>query len=98
MKLALLLGLAALVPGASLAQGWKPTQNIEIVVPAGAGGAIDRTGRLIQNLLKEVGVTEVTSSVSNKTGGGHSIGYAYLNQHAEDPHYILVTSTILVTN
>ncbi len=94
----LVIPMAMLVASGTGAQGWKPTQNIEIVVPAGAGGAIDKTGRLYQKLLQQAGVANVTSSVVNKTGGGHSVGYAYLNQHAEDPHYLLVTSTNLVTN
>lgn len=96
-RASVMLALACAWPIGANAQGWAPTQTIEIVVPAGAGGAIDRTARLIQALLKPAGINN-TSSVVNKSGGGHSVGYAYLNQHAKDPHYLLVTSTNLVTN
>lgn len=95
---AVLFAITVQASASAGAQGWKPTQNVEIVIPAGSGGALDKTGRLYQLLLKQAGVTNVTSSVVNKTGGGHSVGYSYLNQHSEDPHYLLITSTSLVTN
>lgn len=97
--LRLTLAVTLLLAGASSgAQGWKPTENVEIIAPAGPGGAIDRTARLIQKLIHEHRLLDVTTSVVNKPGGGHSIGYAYLNQHAGNGHYLMVTSTNLVTN
>lgn len=96
-RTSVLLALACVWPIGVHAQGWAPSQTIEIVVPAGAGGAIDRTARLIQALLKPAGINNA-SSIVNKSGGGHSVGYAYLNQQAKDPHHLLVTSTNLVTN
>jgi putative tricarboxylic transport membrane protein len=76
---------------------WKPSQNIEIIVPAAAGGANDLTGRLVQRIMQEGKLVPTLVNVVNKPGGGHSIGLAYLNQRAADGHYLMVeTGTMLV--
>jgi putative tricarboxylic transport membrane protein len=76
---------------------WKPSQNIEIIVPAAAGGANDLTGRLVQRIMQEGKLAPTLVNVVNKPGGGHSIGLAYLNQRAADGHYLMVeTGTMLV--
>ena len=99
LAFSLAFALVTALPGVvSGAQGWEPTQNIEIIAASGPGGAIDLTARLIQNLLKQQKPLSVTTSVLNKPGGGHSIGYAYLNQTPGDGHHVLVTSANLITN
>lgn len=76
---------------------WSATQNVEIIVPAAAGGANDLTGRLVQRIMQDAKLVPVTVNVVNKPGGGHSIGLAYLNQRAGDGHYLMVeTGTMLV--
>ena len=76
---------------------WSPTQNVEIIVPAAAGGANDLTGRLVQRIMQDAKLLPVVANVVNKPGGGHSIGLAYLNQRAGDGHYLMVeTGTMLV--
>jgi putative tricarboxylic transport membrane protein len=90
----------ALSSGVTHAQStWAPTQTVEIIVPAAAGGANDLTGRLVQRIIHEGKLVpaNVTVNVVNKPGGGHSIGLAYLNQRAGDGHYIMIeTGTMLV--
>ena len=82
----------------SQSAGWKPTQNIEIIVPAAAGGANALLGRLVHRILQDGKLlVDNTAIVINKPGGGHSIGLAYLNEHAGDGHYLMIeTSTMLV--
>ena len=99
--------LARLLPLALCLQGsaynacaqtaWKPAQNVEVIVPAAAGGANDQTGRLVQRLLQDSRVVPQPISVVNKPGGGHSIGLAYLNRKPGDGHNLMVeTGTMLV--
>ena len=99
--------LARLLPLALCLQGsaynacaqtaWKPAQNVEVIVPAAAGGANDQTGRLVQRLLQDSRVVTQPISVVNKPGGGHSIGLAYLNRKPGDGHNLMVeTGTMLV--
>lgn len=88
---------AALVAGAAMAQEWKPQKNVDLVVSAGAGGAADRQARLLQRFLQAVpGIPSVT--VTNKAGGGGTIAWTYIAQHAGDPHYLATLTTGLLTN
>ena len=79
------------------AQDWKPERNVEIVVSSGAGGAADRSARVIQKYLQSVpGMPSV--SVNNKPGGSGTLAWSSLNLHPGDAHYISTLNTALVTN
>ena len=91
--------LAMAVPAAVAQSGpWKPARNVEIIVGVGPGGGIDRTARLIQKILQDLRLIEVTATVVNKPGGGGTIAQAYLNQRAGDAHLWEITATSLLTN
>jgi len=85
------------VPGVE-AQGWKPERNVELIVPASAGGSLDTSGRVVQKLWDELKLVPVSSTVVNRSGGGHAVAYNYLNQHAGDPHFMSITSSTLHTS
>lgn len=85
-------------PANAQAAGWKPQKNVEIVVGVSPGGGIDRTARLIQKILQDRRLLEVTATVVNKAGGGGTIAQAYLNQHAGDAHYLEISASSLLTN
>jgi len=91
------LSVALLLPGAAAGQGWKPDKHVELIVPTGAGGSLDATGRTIQRIWEEKKLLGVSSSVLNKPGGGHNIAYTYLMQHEGDPHFLSITSGTLLT-
>lgn len=91
--------LAMAAPAAFAQPGpWKPSRNVEIIVGVGPGGGIDRTARLIQKILQDQRLIEVTATVVNKPGGGGTIAQAYLNQRAGDAHLWEITATSLLTN
>lgn len=77
---------------------WKPERNVEIVVGSSAGTGTDRTARLMQKIWQEQKIIDVPTAVVNKPGGGSAVAMAYLNTHAGDGNYMLVTSYNLVTN
>lgn len=85
---------------AALAQpgAWKPARNVEIIVGVAPGGGIDRTARLIQKILQDRRLIDVTASVVNKPGGGGTLAQAHLNQRAGDAHLWEITATSLLTN
>src|ERR1044072_9254592 len=87
--------LAAISP--ALAQQWKPTKPVELVVGSAPGGSPDIMARLIQNIFQKTGLVP-TSAVVNKPGAANTIGWAYLNQHAGDGHYIATFSPVRVAN
>jgi putative tricarboxylic transport membrane protein len=90
---------AALVLSPPLAaQGWKPERNVELIVPAGAGGSLDGAGRTLQRIWDELKLLPVSSTVANRSGGGHAVAYSFLNQRAGDPHYMSITSSTLHTS
>lgn len=80
------------------AQSWKPERPVELVVGSSPGSGTDATARFIQKLLQEKKLIDVPVTVVNKPGGGSAIAFAYLAQHAGDPHYLDVGSYNLVTN
>jgi putative tricarboxylic transport membrane protein len=88
---------AALLVIPTHAQSWKPTRSIEIIVGSGPGGGADLTGRLMQKLMQGELAAGVPVSVVNKTGGGSTLSYVYLNQHAGDAHYIALSLQPLLT-
>jgi len=86
-----------LLPSAVLGQGtWKPQNNVEFVIGSAAGTGTDVVARMIQRLWRETRTLDVSTSVMNKPGGGGAVSWAYLSQHAGDPHYLLVTSYNIV--
>jgi putative tricarboxylic transport membrane protein len=84
------------VAGPAVADMWKPSKPITIVVGASAGGPLDGTARLIAKLLEQP--TGQTVNVVNKTGGGHSIAMGYLNKIGRDGHALAMALTNLITN
>ena len=79
------------------AQAWKPSKTVELVVGSAPGGAPDVMARVVQNIFQNTGLVP-SSAVINKPGAANTIGWAYLNQHAGDAHYIATISPTLVGN
>lgn len=94
----LLAFVTLLMPATSgMAQPWKPDRNVEIVIGTSPGGALDRTGRALQRVLQEKKYVDVPVIVSNRPGGGGSVGLAYVAQQADLSH-TMITGQILLTN
>jgi tripartite-type tricarboxylate transporter receptor subunit TctC len=89
--------LAALTVLASAAAAWTPaaaqtypSRPIELVVPFVAGGTTDTAARMIgQRFTEKWGQTVI---VSNRPGGGSSIGTNIVAKAAPDGHTLLVTT------
>ena len=87
--------VTAMTPAA--AQQWKPTKAVELVVGSSPGGSPDVMARLVQRIFQNGGLVP-NSTVVNKPGAANTIGWAYLNQHAGDGHYIATYSPALIGN
>jgi putative tricarboxylic transport membrane protein len=85
------------ITGGACAQ-WRPEKNVEIIVGTGPGGGQDKTARTLNRLLVDKRLLDVPVTVANKPGGGGAVGWAYLNQHPGDGHYIEIANTTLLTN
>lgn len=92
------LALAALAAPLVSAQSWSPQKNVEIVVGSAPGGSNDKTARTVERILVTNKLVPTSVTVVNKPGGGSNIAFAYVAQHAADPHYLLVGTPSLLTN
>jgi putative tricarboxylic transport membrane protein len=94
----LLVGGSVMLADAASAQGWKPERNVELTIPTSPGGSNDIAGRIIHKLWNELKLLPVASSVANRSGGEHIVGYTYIQQRAGDPHHIGLMSTPMLLN
>ena len=77
---------------------WKPERNVEIISGTAAGGAVDRANRAVQRIWQEKKIVDVSTTVMNKPGGGNTIAWHYMIQHAGDGHYVSIAPYTLLTN
>lgn len=87
--------ISAMVLPAS-AQEWSPGKHVELIVPATAGGSLDFSARAVARIWGTLKLVP-SSSVVNKSGGGHAVAYSYLAQRTGDPYFVSITSPTLVT-
>jgi len=92
------LAMSTLPATPARAADWKPGKPVEFVVPAPAGGSLDRPARLVQKIWQESKLVDVPVNIINKSGGGQSVGYTYVNLAANDPHRLLLVSGPLLAN
>ena len=92
MKRRLLLSAAAalaVVPALATAQAW-PSKPVRIIVPYGAGGAVDIVARVVgQELAKRMGQPFV---VENRVGGGSNLASDMVAKSAPDGYTLLMAS------
>jgi putative tricarboxylic transport membrane protein len=84
--------LTTLAAAPLAAADWKPTGQIEIVVPNSPGGGNDAVGRLLQKLMQDRRLIPTPAVVVNKPAGGGSATLSYLTQRTGDPHLMAVVS------
>jgi putative tricarboxylic transport membrane protein len=95
----LVLPLACAITAAHAQPGtWRPERTVEIVIPSASGSSLDAAARTIQRILTENRLVEGTIVVTNKPGGGGNIASTYMDQHAGDPHYVLLSAMSLMNN
>jgi len=85
-------GLAAILSiGAAAAE--YPDRPITLIVPWGAGGGTDATGRMLATLLEEKLGQPI--NVVNRTGGGSVIGHTEIAKAAPDGYTLGIITTEL---
>ena len=89
----LLFVVLALASVNAIAQApWKPQRPVELIVGSAAGNSNDLMLRLIAQTAQEKRLLHVPMNVMNKPGGGNTIAWNYLNQHASDGHYLMMAN------
>lgn len=99
LSMGLSLGLTpTAIAAAAPAGAWKPGKPVEFVVPALAGGSLDRPIRLVQKIWQDEKLLNVPMVIVNRGGGGQSVGYTYVHTQTADPHRLLIVSGPLISN
>ena len=84
---------------AASAQGWKPTKDVEFVIPFAVGGGADLMARVIHKIITEEKLVPVPVALVNKPGGGGAAGIGYVAASRKaDPHtLVLINGTTQIT-
>jgi putative tricarboxylic transport membrane protein len=91
--------LAVAIPFTALAQGWKPTKDVEFVIPFAVGGGADLMARVIHKIITEEKLVPVPVALVNKPGGGGAAGIGYMAAARKgDPNtLVLINGTTQIT-
>ncbi|MCR0984625.1 Bug family tripartite tricarboxylate transporter substrate binding protein [Roseomonas populi] len=89
----LLLGAALALPAIrpALAQAWRPTRPITMVVPFTAGSGTDAGARILAQVMSEA-LGGAAIVVDNRAGANGSIAAGYVARAEPDGHTIFVTT------
>ena len=90
---ALLAGIAAVPAQAE----WQPSKPLEMVVPAGAGGASDQMARTIQGIVLKHQLMKQPIIVVNKSGASGAEGIMDVKDAKGDPHKLMVAFSAIYT-
>ena len=90
--------LATIAVTAQAQSNWSPQKNVELVVPNPPGGSNDKTARTVERIVVGQKLIPSTLTVVNRAGAGGTLAYTYVQQHAGDPHYLVVAGPALLTN
>ena len=87
--------LLIMAPAASAA--WTPSQPVELIVPAGAGGGADKMARLIEKIVATHKLMPQPIVVVNKPANSGAEGFLSIKASKGDPHKLIVTLSNLFT-
>jgi len=73
-----------------------PSETVEIMVPAAAGGGWDSTARAMQKVVQDEDLTGESVEVLNVEGGGGATGLAQLQKDEGDPHHLMMTGLVMI--
>ncbi len=88
--------LACTVVAPAQAQ-WQPTKSVEIIVPAGAGGAADQMARMIQGIVVKHQLMKQPIMVMNKSGASGAEGIMDVKDAKGDPHKLMTAFSAIYT-
>ena len=100
LQKALPLSLVALASVASLpaqAANWEPSRPVEVIVPAGAGGASDQMARTIQGIIVKHQLMKQPMLILNKGGASGAEGIMDVKDSKGNPHKLMVAFSAIYT-
>jgi tripartite-type tricarboxylate transporter receptor subunit TctC len=88
------LGIALAAPAQA---AWEPTKPVEVIVPAGAGGASDQMARTIQGIVVKHQLMKMPMLIMNKSGASGAEGIMDVKSAKGDPHKLMVAFSAIYT-
>ena len=79
------------------ASAWEPTKPVEVIVPAGAGGASDQMARTIQGIVVKHQLMKMPMLIMNKSGASGAEGIMDVKSAKGDPHKLMVAFSAIYT-
>lgn len=78
---------------------WKPTKEVDFVIPFAVGGGADLLARIMHKIMVDEKLVSVPVVLNNRAGGGGAVGVGYVSASRKaDPHTIvLVNGTTQIT-
>jgi putative tricarboxylic transport membrane protein len=76
---------------------WEPTKPVEVIVPAGAGGASDQMARTIQGIIVKHQLMKMPLLIMNKSGASGAEGIMDVKGAKGDPHKLMVAFSAIYT-
>ena len=76
---------------------WEPTRPVEVIVPAGAGGASDQMARLIQSIVVKHQLMKQPMIIQIKSGSSGAEGAMDVQDSKGNPHKLLVAFSLIYT-
>jgi len=96
---ALLFAAAVLttVAAATPAAAWEPTKPVEVIVPAGAGGASDQMARTMQGIIVKYKLMKQPLMILNKGGASGAEGAMDTKGDKGNAHKLMVAFSLIYT-
>lgn len=91
------MGVLALPALEAVAQSFKPTRPVELVVHTGPGGGSDVFARIVNNIFDQERLLPVRANVANRSGGGGTVAMSYLAEKKGNPHVIAFYTSVWLT-
>jgi putative tricarboxylic transport membrane protein len=87
----------ALVTNVSYGAAWEPSKPVEVVVPAGAGGASDQMARLITSIVSKHQLMKQPMVIQIKGGSSGAEGAMDVMDSKGNAHKLLVAFSLIYT-
>jgi putative tricarboxylic transport membrane protein len=89
-----LLMIVAALPAQA---AWEPTKPVEVIVPAGAGGASDQMARTIQGIVVKHQLMKQPMAIINMGGASGAEGIMDVKASKGNPHKLMVAFSAIYT-
>jgi putative tricarboxylic transport membrane protein len=93
----LLVAVALTGVATATAAAWEPTRPVEVIVPAGAGGASDQMARTIQGIVMKYKLMKTPMMILNMGGANGAEGIMDTKESKGNPHKLMVAFSAIYT-